>query len=105
MKPQETTLPRRKRSESDDEAEFWRRWPKASRYWTPDERRLFEAYLPGWQPGCDLNTVCYANKAKDPQWREPLWSEWPRLRAAWPSMVYLPTVVPFRTDDPTAGTE
>lgn len=83
------TRPRRSTAAGDDEAEFWNRWPRASRYWTAEERAMMQAYIPGWYPGCDLNGICTANKARNIGWREPLWFEWEAIRRAWPVVIEL----------------
>lgn len=47
----------RRPAASDDEKSFWERWPKASRYFPPDERAKYETQYQGWYPGCNLNDL------------------------------------------------
>ena len=83
---------RKRRVQSDDEEQFWRQWPNAPKYWDARERAMTIAYIPSWYPGVNINSICMENKQRNPAWREPLWFEWPNLRAAWPAIVYLPSL-------------
>lgn len=49
---------------------FWLRYPKASRYYNPEEILYWQGVYPGWTPGRDVQTVVEEIRRRNPDWDE-----------------------------------
>jgi len=82
VKAKTYSTPTIKRS-GEDEKLFWVKYPRASRYWNPDEREMITFHIPHWVPGSDIGELERQRQRVDVHYRAPQWNEWERIRREW----------------------